>query len=123
MARLPPKSAPLLVQEAFRDRRHRLSIHRHSISHMSICFVLFHTYLVLISQSIYMYLVLCFPSCLCVIVYCNVVWSGALLLLYSVVLALVCFYVLACWNGIKVCLFATLCSLAPDFASATHALC
>ena len=64
LSQLPHKSAPLLVRAAFGGRRHRLSSHLRSIFHWSICFVLF-----CISQSHCMYLFLCFPSCLCGILF------------------------------------------------------
>ncbi|XP_035645696.2 EF-hand calcium-binding domain-containing protein 4B-like isoform X2 [Oncorhynchus keta] len=53
-------------RSAFSCRRHRLSSHRRSILQLSIGFVLFHSHLVRIPQSHYMYLFLCSPSCLCV---------------------------------------------------------
>ena len=65
VSRFPLKSAPLLVGAAFGDRRHRLSSHRLSIFHVSICFVFFPAPLVFIPQSIYKYLIVCSPSCLC----------------------------------------------------------
>jgi hypothetical protein len=46
VSRLPPKSASILVRAAFGGRRHRLSSHRRSIFHLSICFVLFPAHLV-----------------------------------------------------------------------------
>jgi hypothetical protein len=116
LSRLPPKWAPLLVRAAFSDRRHRLSSHRRSMFHLSLCFALFLTHSLIILNvfsPLFPYL------SLYVIVRWCFVWRYTLLL-FPCYFGTLIFHVCHLWNWMKMCLFISLCSPAPDFASLIH---